>query len=56
MPWFKTTDPKLVVTDPEREIRRQRYIKHLCIDCGTNRHSAGRPRCNDCHKKWARWF
>ena len=25
------------------------YIQGLCIDCRTKRHSAGRPRCEDCH-------
>jgi tRNA(Ile2) C34 agmatinyltransferase TiaS len=32
-----------------REQRNDRYRNGLCIDCGNVPHSAGRPRCNDCH-------
>jgi putative DNA primase/helicase len=27
------------------------YTSGLCVDCQSVRHSAGRPRCNDCHRK-----
>lgn len=26
------------------------YIKGICIDCQTSPHSAGRPRCDACHR------
>jgi Protein of unknown function (DUF3631) len=26
------------------------YLNGLCRDCGVNPHSAGRPRCDDCHR------
>jgi hypothetical protein len=28
------------------------YLAGLCVDCRSSRHSAGRPRCNDCHTVW----
>jgi primosomal protein N' len=33
------------------EERKARYRAGLCITCGVNPHSAGRPRCDDCHSK-----
>jgi hypothetical protein len=32
-----------------REQRNERYVAGLCIDCGNEPYSAGRPRCADCH-------
>lgn len=29
--------------------RDEAYRAGLCISCRTAPHSAGRPRCNDCH-------
>lgn len=26
------------------------YIRGLCVDCLVKPHSAGRPRCEDCHE------
>lgn len=34
-----------------RETRYQRYRAGLCVDCGQQPHSAGRPRCNTCHQQ-----
>jgi len=28
-----------------------RYRAGDCVDCGEQRHSAGRPRCESCHRK-----
>lgn len=28
------------------------YINGMCVDCGTKPYSAGRPRCNECHRIW----
>lgn len=38
---------------PDTE-RHTRYRQFLCIDCGQNRYSAGRPRCTECHNIWVR--
>jgi hypothetical protein len=32
-----------------RTEQHQRYIAGVCIDCGEVPHSAGRPRCSECH-------
>lgn len=32
--------------------RNDAYRKGLCVDCGTEPHSAARPRCNNCHQIW----
>jgi hypothetical protein len=29
--------------------RHSAYRRGICIDCLTRPHSAGRPRCNECH-------
>ena len=39
------------MTDKQRKLRNSRYIAGMCIDCGTQKHSAGRPRCNPCHDR-----
>lgn len=31
------------------ETRHARYRQGICVECGVQPHSAGRPRCNDCH-------
>jgi tRNA(Ile2) C34 agmatinyltransferase TiaS len=36
-------------------IAAERYRRGVCIDCGTKRHSAGRPRCNRCHARHTGW-
>jgi hypothetical protein len=33
----------------------ERYRAGLCIACGANKHSAGRPRCNRCHAGRGGW-
>lgn len=33
----------------DREEANRRYRARLCCDCGTVPHSAGRPRCDECH-------
>ncbi len=30
------------------------YQAGLCVDCKTEPHSAGRPRCDECHVKYRR--
>lgn len=42
--------------EADREIRAQRYRAGLCVDCGMVPYSAGRPRCNTCHRIHARWI
>lgn len=37
----------------EKQARREAYIHGLCVVCKTERHSAGRPRCNECHADYA---
>lgn len=32
-----------------RDERNARYVAFLCVDCGNQPHSAGRPRCSPCH-------
>lgn len=32
-----------------RDERYERYRQGICVDCGGKPHSAGRPRCNQCH-------
>lgn len=39
---------------PTRDERNCRYRQGLCVDCGNVPHSAGRPRCNDCHAAYLR--
>lgn len=34
----------------EKEIRNVRYCYGLCVDCGLRGHSAGRTRCEACHR------
>ncbi len=34
-----------------KDTRNTAYRNGLCIDCLTAKHSAGRPRCNQCHQK-----
>ncbi len=33
-----------------RDERNARYRANLCVDCGEVEHSAGRPRCDNCHR------
>lgn len=33
-----------------REERNARYVAFLGVDCGKERYSAGRVRCDDCHR------
>lgn len=42
------------MTAPTRDEQARRYRASLCIDCGEKRHSAGRTRCEDCHRKHVR--
>ena len=37
-----------------RDERNARYVAFLCVDCGKERYSAGRVRCDDCHDKYIR--
>lgn len=32
------------------DARHAAYRQGLCVDCKTEPHSAGRPRCTTCHK------
>lgn len=34
-----------------RDERNDRYRRGVCIDCGDEPHSAGRPRCDNCHRE-----
>jgi Domain of unknown function (DUF3854) len=34
------------------DARNGAYLGGLCVDCHTEPHSAGRPRCDDCHSAW----
>lgn len=43
-----------MVTTPSREERYDRYRAGLCVDCGQKPYSAGRPRCEECHRKHVR--
>lgn len=45
---------RAVVTKASEE-QSARYIKGICIDCGVKPYSAGRPRCDECHGKHAKW-
>jgi len=36
--------------EPDREERNRRYRAFLCVDCGVVPYSAGRPRCDACHR------
>jgi hypothetical protein len=33
----------------EKISRADAYLQGICVDCQAKPHSAGRPRCNDCH-------
>lgn len=37
-----------------RDARNAAYRAGLCIDCLTEPHSPGRPRCEKCHVKFRR--
>lgn len=37
---------------PASDAENAAYIQGKCRDCGTNPHSPGRPRCDDCHGLW----
>lgn len=37
----------------DKEQRNNAYLAEMCIDCRTVKHSAGRPRCNTCHNRYA---
>jgi tRNA(Ile2) C34 agmatinyltransferase TiaS len=39
---------------PHRQVKDDRYRAGLCVDCGTRPYSAGRPRCEACHKTYQR--
>lgn len=42
--------PEPYYTDEQaRGERARRYVAFLCVDCGKERYSAGRPRCSPCH-------
>lgn len=41
--------------DPLRERRNERYRMGICISCGKRPHSAGRPRCGECHQVLLEW-
>lgn len=36
------------------DARTAAYRAGLCVDCLTEPHSAGRPRCDECHKTYRR--
>ena len=42
----------VISTAPETDARNGAYLGRLCVDCRTEPHSAGRPRCDDCHSAW----
>jgi hypothetical protein len=44
---------KPTVLSVAKELRNAYYRYGLCVDCGVVRHSAGRIRCDPCHKKTA---
>lgn len=42
--------PEPYYTDEQaRDDAHRRYVDFLCVDCGKERYSAGRPRCSPCH-------
>jgi tRNA(Ile2) C34 agmatinyltransferase TiaS len=41
---------KVIGVEPTKDVADARYRAGLCIDCGTRPHSAGRPRCKECHR------
>jgi tRNA(Ile2) C34 agmatinyltransferase TiaS len=40
------------MTDPDNTAHHTAYRAGVCVDCRTAPHSAGRPRCNDCHQTY----
>ena len=48
---FGTTSPPTAtpVEDAATDARNPAYAGGICSDCHTEPHSAGRPRCDDCH-------
>jgi hypothetical protein len=43
---------RVISTAPGTDARNGAYLGGLCVDCLTEPHSAGRPRCDDCHSAW----
>jgi len=41
-----------MAVEPSTPEQNAAYRAGICIDCREQRHSAGRPRCNDCHAVW----
>lgn len=41
-------------TQPSTAEQNERYRQGICVDCGQQPHSPGRPRCNDCHQRHTR--
>lgn len=41
-------------TNPNPEVRRERYIKGVCTRCGEREHQAGSPLCETCLKLYRR--
>lgn len=39
--------------DAAKLARHSAYRQGLCVDCKTAEHSAGRPRCESCHRTYA---
>jgi hypothetical protein len=40
---------RVIDTAPGTDSRHKAYLDGLCINCQIRPHSAGRPRCQDCH-------
>jgi hypothetical protein len=40
-----------VTEEQARQARNAAYRAGLCAECKTVKHSAGRPRCNQCHNR-----
>ncbi len=42
------------MTAPTSDEQDRRYRAFLCVGCGEKRYSAGRTRCDECHRKHVR--
>lgn len=51
--WVVLLNPpvRTPIDEQAKAIRNAYYRYGLCTECGTRPHSAGRPRCESCHRK-----
>ncbi len=43
---------RVIAVELTREAANAAYRAGLCIQCGSQPHSPGRPRCEPCHRVW----